>query len=340
MKLPKQMRQWATPLRQAIKRFDLESYLQAQGAQHIANDEYVLSCPTCGKQKLTVNASKKLWHCWVCESVTNTGAGNLVSLMALLEGTSKKAAIAKLLSRFVPVGKLEEIDGDLFEDEPVKPHVTIDIPPPPFGVPIDSTGILPYCVERGITAADAKAFGLFWCSEGRYANRLVFPVWESGKLVYWQARAMWKPAPGERFVKALNPPKGSTADNSGSVLFNLDQAAQYPRVAIAEGPIDAIHIGYDSVCTFGKKISPMQIRKLLDAGVTSIDLMWDGPSETEPQGAWPEMARIAPLLRALFADVRLVFLPQGDPGDYTREQLTALRQQAVSISKQSKIMEI
>jgi hypothetical protein len=187
--------------------------------------------------------------------------------------------------------------------------------------------ILPYMLERGITLEDAQAVNLGWCRKGRYAGRLVFPVFEQGSLVYYQARAMWPPTPGRKHIKMLNPPAVNGQSVSSDFLFNLEQAAQYPRVAITEGPIDAVKVGVDAVCTFGKRITDTQVGKLLGAGVTAVDLMWDGPSPTEPFGAWPEMIRAAKRLSGVF-DVRLVFLPQGDPGDYPREQLRWYREQA------------
>jgi hypothetical protein len=62
--------------------------------------------------------------------------------------------------------------------------------------------------------------------------------------------------------------------------------------------------------------------------------MWDGPKGKEPQGAWPEMLTAAPWLSTFF-DLRLVFLPQGDPGDWTREALQHFRAHAMPASNMS-----
>jgi hypothetical protein len=185
---------------------------------------------------------------------------------------------------------------------------------------------------------DARMFGLFYCDGGRYQNRLVFPVYENGRLVYFQGRAMWE-STDPKFLKSLNPLKeGGFAVNS-EVLFNLDQARRYLRVAITEGPIDAVHVGPDAVCTFGKKISAAQIAKLLLAGVKGIDLMWDGPSEREPHGAWPDMFAVAPTLATLF-DTRLVFVPQKDPGTWSRVENAYFRSQARSVKSFAKTARI
>ncbi len=335
-------------LNQAIERFDVVEYARHFGFEEMPNGELILSCPQCGKEKLCLTPLKKSWHCWVCEKYgppdrfgrrqTLEGAGGLVSFVALMEGIPPHAAARRILSLVtfsaedlatIPAAELRTA---LLEAEAhAKP-----IPAPEGFVPI--TGILPYMLQRGITLEDARMFGLGWCTHGRYRNRLVFPVWERGSCVYFQARAMWAESerPGERYIKALNPSREDGAAVSSDVLFNLDQASRYPRVAVVEGPMDAVKTGPDSVCTFGKKISSSQVAKLLRAGVRGLDFMWDGPSAREPHGAWPEMFAAAPMLSAMF-DVRLVLLPSGDPGEKTREELFWHRANARPASSLSRL---
>lgn len=322
-------------IRQAIssfERFDLERYLIEHGANRETLTEWTLDCPTCGKEsKLCVSVLKKAWHCWVCEAIEGVkGRGGLLDLLQLLDGLTRAQARARILEGFRDTANLEAIEAlDFFQRLEAKSE-PVAIAPPPHWRPIDTPGILPYLDRRGIDFADVRAFGLFWCVAGRYMDRVIFPVWEKGVLVYWQARAMWEAGdhegPPGKYIKALNPPKQEGAAGAGDVLMNLEQAATFGRVVITEGPIDAIHVGRDAVCSFGKKLSNTQIAKLLSAGVTSLDLMWDGPGSTEPKGAWPEMFQTAKRLRGLF-DVRLVFLPRGDPGDYTRAELAQFREQ-------------
>lgn len=318
-------------LTQAIRQFDLESYVSRYHPEPTQPGELTMRCPACGKDKLVINLEKKTWHCWVCEEyrfesgqkVPVRGAGGLLSLVQLLEGVEKFQAVQILEAnkRFEP-GSL-----DFLEDLQPRVSSAPTLEAPEIAIPEGSRpiyGNLAYCQIRGILEEDVRLFGLWYCDSGRYANRLIFPVFEQRRLVYYQARAMWQPQPGEHFVKALNPPRQPGAAVSSEVLFNLDVARQFRRVAICEGPVDAIHAGPSAVCTFGKKISVAQILRLKNAGVREVDLMWDGPSEHEPQGAWPEMERAAGLLSGFFL-VRLVYLPRGDPGEYPRYQLDALR---------------
>ena len=318
--------------------FDLEGYIQKFGAVPLQKNEWVLKCPMCGKEdKLSVNVVKGFWHCWVCEEYETTwegkrrpvkGAGGVLSLIKWLEGCTHGRAAAILAdgSTAEAVSSLA-IFEDVWDTKVEEPVRGRPISPPPNWQHIYS--LLPYCKKRGITEEDVRQFGLVHCVAGRYRNRLVFPVWEGNDLMYYQARAMWEEVPGQRYIKSLNPPRvaGDGTVGPSDVLMNLDTARNYPRVAITEGPIDCIHAGPSAVCTFGKKISYQQIYKLRAAGVRAIDLMWDGPSEKEPRGAWPEMLQVAARLSGVF-DVNLVFLPRGDPGEYTREELNRFRAEA------------
>jgi len=331
---------------EAIDRFDVAAYLEKYSARRLQSDELLIRCPACGKDKLTVNTQRRTWHCWVCEEFqidyqtgrrrAVRGAGGLLGLVAMLEGIGREQAADLVRSQTGLLGEAAWMrDGDSLpcKDGYNLPALPI-ILPPPGAAPI--CGTLPYLQKRGILEEDVRAFGIFWCASGRYANRVVFPVYEGSRMVYYQARAMWEPLPGERFQKALNPPAVAGMATAGEVLMNLDVARNFPRVAIVEGPVDCIHAGPSAVATFGKKISLFQMLKLRQAGVRAVDLMWDGPSATEPEGAWPEMVATAPKLAGLF-DVRVVRLPRGDPGEYSRNELEALRRVAQPIGQVSRL---
>lgn len=325
-------------LNRAIELFNLEEFLIGHGARPSESGQWALTCPICGRaEKLIVHVGRRVWHCWACEQygpadpatgrrMIVQGAGGLISLVQLLEGVDRAAAAQFVIMQALwrPENIEQIAPAELAGLQAAAVELTpwaCEIPPPEGWRSIDAT--LPYMIERGISLEDARCFGLFWCDRGRYAGRLIFPVWEAGRLVYYQGRAMHpsvKP-------KSLNPPKIEGAAVSSELVLNLDTACRYPRVAVCEGPVDAVHAGPSAVCVFGKRMSATQIGKLLRAGVKAIDLMFDGPSEKEPQGAWPEMLALAPVLAGLF-DTRLVFLPRGDPGEWPREALDAYRAQA------------
>lgn len=352
----------------ALERFDLAGYVLDHGGQRVGRAEWLLDCPKCMKPKLSVNVRERFWRCFVCERYARgadgqnralDGAGNVFGLVRWLEGLSPADAARKIIDSTRP----KWLDPSELPDLPVPQATTTSWERTPTGLPegcIPIDGIMPYMARRGISLEDARAFGLGWCPSGWLANRLVFPVWQQGQCLYWQARAMWDGKeheawfPGTRFKKTLNPavyfcgrcrvpfPDGHTRCalcsapqqfGSADVLGNLEQAARYPRVAICEGPTSAIRAGPSAVFTFGKVLHPQQIALLLAYGVRAVDFMWDGPKEGDKNrdgspkldGAWPEMVMAASQLAPHIPDVRLVFLPHGDPGDWPREHLDHFR---------------
>lgn len=320
--------------------FDLEGYLREKDFDSNSDgSEWIGDCPACGKRKMCVAPERKVWHCWVCQEKETVrvdgiirqrcirGGGGLVQLVAWLEGVDQAEA-ARWLGRRVSVSRLKAKKVEL------KPPREVIIETPRYNSvepPENSarlTTLPPYLQQRGLTMAQVEQFGLWWCPEGRFANRVIFPVTQGNNLIYWQARAMYEGA-GERFIKALNSsrPKDHHGNplpgfaTSADVLMNLDKASQYPRVAVVEGPMDLVRTGPDAVCTFGKQFHPGQVVALLDAGVTAIDLCWDAD-------AYADMQRVAPDL-SVFFDVRLVQLPSGDPADIGPEGMSWYRERAM-----------
>lgn len=328
---------------EVVNNFPLVNYVQSKGAKELKKNEYLLTCPACGKEKLTINVSKKLWHCWTCAKYTYDswtqskkviqGAGGVLQLVMLFEKMSLSEAV-EFVTRYstYQIEKLLSFVDFKLEEKTINvggvSYPKIDYPE--YSVPL--TTILPFMKLRGISGDDAINFRLFTCSSGRYGNRLIFPVYDHNNFICFQGRAMWQAVSGVKYIKALAPAHVAGNARTSDVLFNLDQAASYPRVFIAEGPISAIHGGYAGVCTFGKRMTVEQIKYLIKYKVKAIDLCWDGPGPTESNGAYVEMLLIAPMLAQLF-DVRIVLLPSGDPGDYSTEEINAFRAKSVHYSE-------
>jgi hypothetical protein len=335
----------------ALQRFDLLAYVEAKGAVKDGRDEMVLFCPQCETEKLTVNPHNRMWRCFRCEYLTETGAlhgakprGNVFQLVEWLEGTSKRDTARFILER-ASGQTADAMAGPLVTDfAPVVTHALKR----PTGLPescVAITAILPYMKRRGITLEDAAMFGLGHVpaeAGGWLANRIIFPVWDRGQCLYWQARACWDVHehvarwPGDKFRKSLNPSSernGQFFLGSSDVVGNLESAvACSPRPVIVEGPTSGIRTGPDAMWTFGKNLYPAQVVRMVEHGVRAVDFMWDGPSapdaagvRKEPLGAWPDMLRHAPTLVSAGIDVRVVFIPQGDPGDYSRAEVAEMR---------------
>lgn len=342
----------------ALPRFDLVAYLESKGGAQDGKDEWLVFCPHCSREKVSVNPFNRMWRCFACQDGFHApqcefcargddkhgipGQGNVFKLVEWLEGW-KRQQVAKFI--------IQQVSGAADLSGPIQPSV---FGPPeissrsklPCGLPekaLAVTAILPYMMRRGITLDDAQTFGLGYVpaeAGGWLANRIIFPVWHQGTCLYWQARAMWdlpehrERWPGDKFRKSLNPlseKDGHAFLGKSDVVGNLELASRFPRPCIVEGPTSGLRVGPDALWTFGKSLAPQQAALLIQRGIKAVDFMWDGPSRPEPDGtvkeplgAWPKMIKDAALL-APYMDVRLVFIPRGDPGDYTRAENAQFR---------------
>ena len=284
-------------LTDSIQAFDLDGYLAGFETKKAGQTERTMSCPSCAKGNLSISTSNKVMKCWSCGL-----SGGLVDLMALLDGSSKRDAAQRIM-------KATPNAPRAIRDKRVKPSTGWgEIAPPPGTQYVKEE--LPYLKKRGITLGQASRYGLGWVAKGRTGQRLVFPVFERERLVFWQARAMFE-SDAENHIKTLNPARQSGCAGSSDVIFGLSVMDISQTINICEGPIDAIHA--EGVCVFGKRLSPAQIQLLTERGVKRVNVMLDSD-------AGEEAMTMASKLTSFF-DTFITELPEGDPGDYSTEWL-------------------
>ena len=147
-------------------------------------------------------------------------------------------------------------------------------------------------------------------------NRLIIPMRYNGNLRGWQARYLsddidWK-SPGAPLKYYTS--KGT---KKGQLLYNFDQAQQYPTLVVVEGPMDVWRFGKMSTCGFGSQLSGFQKKELIrvcrETG-KNLAIMLD---EDVLDGSHPkEMQGILKLERLLKEELGerafLVKMPSGD----------------------------
>jgi DNA primase len=196
-----------------------------------------------------------------------------------------------------------------------------------------------YALSRGWSDREAVTMNLGVCEHGRFRNRIIFPVLDSGgRLIFFQGRATWTPKdPNAKHVKTLSPRHVSDEEaGPADCLLNLETVERegFDHVLVVEGPTDGIKALPDAVGTFGKKISPRQMELLIRSGVKKLDLCWDNDT-IEPEkrergviSGYEAALKIAPVLADMF-EVRVVCLPPDvDPGVLTKPQIEMYRADA------------
>jgi hypothetical protein len=214
----------------------------------------------------------------------------------------------------IPATLLSELEMQEFAKPTAVPY--------PEAVPLTSPTVpestLEYVRNRGFDPVDLNDNWGVWYSRdedllGGY-DHLVFPVFYNKKLMGWQARLV-EDAPRPKYYI----PKGM---DKAKLLFNSDRARLYQDVIVCEGVFDTIRVGYNAVCTFGKKPSNRQLRLLRDYWPNGeVILLYD-----------PDTAEESSLLAARYTSAgffkkgcRYIKLPEGkDPADMNRKQLIEL----------------
>ena len=157
----------------------------------------------------------------------------------------------------------------------------------------------------------------------------IFPVYEWGKVVYYQGRTYTDPKPdpvtGKKPSTKQFPSRRDIKLGSRYWVYNIDKLRKRGRIAIVVESIFNVlslerALGPDTdiipVAIFKHKISPEQQAKILTAnGVEELCLMFDPDAISS---SWESCSKLANLLKVTVADK----MPEGvDPNDDVQEAL-------------------
>jgi len=218
----------------------------------------------------SINYVTGLYYCFSCGF-----KGNITKLLGIVQDEDTIR-----LSKYLSLDRLWE--GQVTPTEP---------PPPIVMPPID------FMVEesiRGIPRELVMELGIYYCTIGRYAGRLILPIKDKyGNILGFDARIYEHPARPEAIpqvpnAKYLRPSGMATAD----CLYPLDYLWNHRNdldlsvVVLTEGVFDAISyiaLGVPAVCNFGLGApSAMKAGHLLSLGVQSIANGFDNDGANGP----------------------------------------------------------
>jgi hypothetical protein len=168
-----------------------------------------------------------------------------------------------------------------------------------------------------------KDYSLQYCTEGRYARRIIIPIFIRQELVTFTARAVV-----DNPVRYLTlSEKDGAIESIKETLFNFDDA-EGEVLFVCEGPFDALKLdfygkklGARATCIFGKNIKPMQTL-LLDEMSERFDRIVLLLDSTE----FDTMLSVQRLISFIKKPVIIGTLPEGvgDPGELSIMQCKSL----------------
>ena len=222
-------------------------------------DEYMYWSPFTShhKPKLQINIKTGKWHCWV----SNQGGHNLFQLFKKLKAS--KEHFDELVEL---VGDKKYVKRNTNKEDKKIVRLPNEFKP----LWLDGNSIIRkhaivYLKNRGITLVDVIRYGMGYCEEGLYANRIIVPSYSSdGELNYFVGRDIY-----EGGMKYKNPPVSK--DVIGLDLFiNWNEP-----IVLCEGVFDAIAIRRNAIPLFGKTIPKSLMKKIYEKQVKQIYILLD-----------------------------------------------------------------
>ncbi len=256
------------------------------------SNEYMFWSPFIShhKPKLQINVQTQKWHCWV----SNQGGHNLFQLFKKLKAS--KEHFDELVEL---VGDKKYVKRNTNKEDKKIVRLPNEFKP----LWLDGNSIIRkhaivYLKNRGITLVDVIRYGMGYCEEGLYANRIIVPSYSSdGELNYFVGRDIY-----EGGMKYKNPPVSK--DVIGLDLFiNWNEP-----IVLCEGVFDAIAIRRNAIPLFGKTIPKSLMKKIYEKQVKQIYILLDSD-------AIMDSIKMTDSLMKNGIDVYYVNLSEEDPSD-------------------------
>ena len=270
----------------------LNKVLNSSGQRLRKQNEYLYWSPFVNhhKPKLQVNIQTGKWHCWV----SNQGGHNLFQLFKKLKAS--KEHFDELVEL---VGDKKYVKRNTNKEDKKIVRLPNEFKP----LWLDGNSIIRkhaivYLKNRGITLVDIIRYGIGYCEEGLYANRIIVPSYSSdGELNYFVGRDIY-----EGGMKYKNPPVSK--DVIGLDLFiNWNEP-----IVLCEGVFDAIAIRRNAIPLFGKTIPKSLMKKIYEKQVKQIYILLDSD-------AIMDSIKMTDSLMKNGIDVYYVNLSEEDPSD-------------------------
>jgi hypothetical protein len=281
-------------------------------------------CPYChskiGKEDINfhlyVNTSNGKYFCQRCETkghVSKMWKGEVAS-----HKTEKKEPRALVLARLLEFGA-DESKEDVEESGWPDDYVPVYKFPNSQAVTYLSSRGIPFelAVERGL------GFGT-----GKNKGRIIFPVFSNDKrrCVYWVARSYTNQDHDDVCTCWLCKRRYTNAVGKRSVYLYGLAFARGEEVCIAEGAISALSCGPNTVASFGKYVTPIQVDILCER--------FDRIQVALDPDAVDSSVNLMVKLLGRGKRVEYVKLPPGnDPNDLGVERMMHLRKTATPVTR-------
>lgn len=277
-----------------------------------------VECPFCDDHSnhCGVNPDSLIFSCWRCGKKGHF-ADLLVELTGLPFGECKNIISDSTVTfKERPLDKIKNtLGGELPESKSIT-NVKVELPKR-FELITNDTDfplLNTYLKRRKISRTTLIENQCGICRTGEYMNRLIIPVFCSGKLVSFQGADL----SGFSSLKYRSAPLSMGAINN--FLYNYDKIRPGGRMIVAEGVLDAWRTGDEAVAAFTSSLTKAQKKLIIEKGLKELYFCFDCELN-----AYYKSKEEAKEFEAYIPVVEVVKLPFGlDPDELGREGIYQL----------------
>ena len=273
--------------------FDWVRFLSARGIDHATKghgatrNQVVIHCPWCGASDqglhLSINLEGAGYSCLRTKNKEHSGRAAYWLVMALLKcspdmarsitgekGISLTEDFGEMIARTMS-GTTKQKPWR--EPEPPKSFKPFDTSKPSAQMYID------YMIsdQRKFTIEQIANFTLLWdiwyCTNGRFKGRIIFPIYFNRELVSWTGRTVFPGITPKYLTLSTEgePPLAKAGISNYLLWYDVLKESQWEAIIICEGPMDALKVnclgsqdGIAATCVFTAQPSRTQIDLIHD----------------------------------------------------------------------------
>lgn len=238
------------------------------------SEQIRINCPACqareglsypdGKFNLEINTSKRVFHCWKCDSPKFSGTLNK---LIRKYGSNSDYELFTSMGGHLFSSDFHESSEDAETIINVKlPYEYIAFEDMNEYNPAHFEAYTYMLMDRQISKQTLIDYNIGFCTKGDYFNRIIIPSYDAdGELNYFIARS---------YKKRMKPPYMNPEADKEIICFNENRINWNQTVYIVEGVFDMLSFPLNTIPQLGKDLSK-RVLSLLKQYKPNVVILFD-----------------------------------------------------------------
>ena len=319
--------------------FDIEQFLidnkieYRKSGENVAKGNVNINCPFCDhddKFHMGIHPKKLVFGCWRSSEHKDRKIERLVQKLLncskdyakLIVRGNKETTIDSNIDLVTYISQ-KLFKADKYTTDDNKAHIGHDLSEfKAFKTIKSDTVYYNYLKSRGFDTVSLliDKYNLKFSATGKWAGRIIFPVYINNRLVTWQGRDIT----GKSFLRYKDLSKDKSLIHLKACIYNYDNLKGGDILYICEGVFDALKVDYytnsdvNATCVFTKTVTDEQYKLLFNKvkSYNEVRILFD-------QGTIKDANLVKGQIKTFNSNSKVVYLSTHikDAGDMTPEQI-------------------